>query len=197
MRALLCGLPAAGLLVAAFLVTATTANSAYVDGPPPAHTGGFGEPTCHACHFDGPIDDPVGGLALEDVPPAYEPGRRYAIRVVLTHPEMGRAGFEMAARFAEGADAGAPAGDLGAPDARVEVTRVEASGVPYAHHTEAGSALTSDNGAAEWTVEWTAPETADARVVFHAAANAANDDISEFGDHIYTAEAISQPATGS
>lgn len=188
---LLCGLAAASLFVAT-----TVSPAAYIDGPPPAHTGGFGEPTCHACHFDGPVDDPAGGLALEDVPVAYEPGRGYLIRVVLTRPEMARGGFEMAARFAEGERAGAAAGSLRGVDARVEVTRVDSSGVAYAHHTEAGSAL-ANPGTAEWTVEWTAPDAVAGPVIFHVAANAANDDLSAFGDHIYTASAVSRPAIGT
>jgi hypothetical protein len=39
-----------------------------------------------------------------------------------------------------------------------------------------------------WAVEWTAPAQALADVAIHVAANAANDDNSEFGDHIFTAE---------
>ncbi len=73
-----------------------------------------------------------------------------------------------------------------------------ADGVTYAQHTEAGSAPTAP-GTVSWTVEWRSPAagTHAARavpVVFHAAANAANDDASEFGDFIYTASATTRPA---
>ena len=68
----------------------------------------------------------------------------------------------------------------------------------YAQHTEAGTVLTRP-GTASWTVEWRAPATTApgggaTAVVFHAAANAANDDASEFGDFIYTASATTRPA---
>ena len=67
-------------------------------------------------------------------------------------------------------------------------------GVTYAQHTEPGNALTGPETAA-WTVEWRAPSRPDAAaVVFHAAANAANDDASEFGDFIYTASVTARPA---
>jgi hypothetical protein len=32
--------------------------SAYQDGPPPGNTGGFGESSCHECHFDHPLNWP-------------------------------------------------------------------------------------------------------------------------------------------
>ena len=68
-----------------------------------------------------------------------------------------------------------------------------ADGVTYAQHTEAGTALTRP-GTATWTVEWRPPAAGATSVVFHAAANAANDDASEFGDFIYTALATTRPA---
>ena len=82
-------------------------------------------------------------------------------------------------------------------DERVQAVTA-ADGVTYAQHTEAGSALTRP-GTASWTVEWRPPATAApaggaTAVVFHAAANAANDDASEFGDFIYIASATTRPA---
>jgi hypothetical protein len=44
----------------------------------------------------------------------------------------------------------------------------------------------------DWTVEWEAPPAGGA-VIFHAAANAANDDSSPLGDFIYTVEARATP----
>jgi hypothetical protein len=45
---------------------------------------------------------------------------------------------------------------------------------------------------ARWTVLWTAPESG-GEVRFNGAANAANQDDSQFGDYIYTAVEISGP----
>jgi hypothetical protein len=56
--------------------------------------------------------------------------------------------------------------------------------IQYAQHTEAGSRLETA-GHARWTIEWTAPAGDGGTAVFHVVANAANDDDSEFGDHIY------------
>ncbi len=49
-------------------------------------------------------------------------------------------------------------------------------------------------GATSWTVEWRPPAVDATPVTFHAAANAANDDASEFGDFIYTASATTRHA---
>ncbi len=42
------------------------------------------------------------------------------------------------------------------------------------------------NAAAHWRIRWTAPAHPRGAVVFHLAANAANDDESPLGDFIYT-----------
>jgi hypothetical protein len=167
------------------LVSATAGAAAYVDGPPPVHTGGFDEPTCHACHFENAIDEDGGALRI-DVPAVYEPGRRYTLRLELRHPELKRGGFELATRFAAGPERGRQAGTL---DVAAEVGRVTLhDDVAYAHHVRAGTKPAA-TGVASWTITWTAPTHPTADVAVHVAANAANDDNSEFGDHIYTAHA--------
>ncbi len=167
----------------------------YPERPPPAHTGGFGEPTCRRCHFDQELDAPGGALTLGGVPEAYAPGARYRLRVALARPAMQRGGFQLAARFAEGEQAGRQAGTLRPVDDRVEVVLDDSSAVAYAHHTGAGTLLEAPE-AARWTVEWTAPEAASGRVVFHVAANAANDDDSELGDYIYAQAGFSRARAG-
>ncbi len=178
---------------AALVVAAPALAFVYADRPPPAHTGGFNEPSCHSCHFDHPLDAPGGELVLEGVPEAYASGERYRITVSMAHPGMGRGGFQLSARFVEGARAGQQAGSLLALGERVEVT--PDGGVQYAHHTRAGSVLSAPNSA-RWTLEWTAPESADGPVVFHLSANAANGDESEFGDFIYTTSAQARTEGG-
>lgn len=144
------------------------------------------------------MQDPRGSLELLGVPATFDPPATYRISVSLEHSGMGRAGFQLTARVAEG-DGGGPAGALRAPsgDERVQ-TVTAADGVTYAQHAEAGTALARP-GTASWTVAWrplgtTAPAGGAAAVVFHAAANAANDDASEFGDFIYIASATTRPA---
>lgn len=184
-----------GLLILCFLglalvrAPAPEATVPYLDDPPPAHTGGFDEPTCHQCHFGESLNASGGSLELEGVPETYTPGERYRIVVRLEKDNMQRAGFQLASRFAEGEAAGEQAGTLEPADsARAMVTA--RGNVQYVHHTADGTAL-SDEGRTKWTVKWTAPDDAEKPVAFHAAANAANDDASEFGDFVYTSEAQS------
>ncbi|HUF79249.1 MAG TPA: hypothetical protein VMR44_10065, partial [Thermoanaerobaculia bacterium] len=48
-------------------------------------------------------------------------------------------------------------------------------------------------GQAAWTLRWIAPPEPAGPVLFHATANAANDDDSELGDAIHRAAARSEP----
>lgn len=179
-----------GALLAPLALAAPLAAGAYLDGPPAARTGGFGEPTCRACHFDGPQDDPSVSLSVRGVPERWIPGEAYALEVILAREGLPAGGFQMAARFASGEAAGRQAGGLAPGSDRVAV--VDSAGILYAQHTFGGTRPTGA-GTARWRVEWTAPETPRAPVVFHVAANAANDDASELGDRIATAEARSAP----
>ncbi len=151
----------------------------YADGPPPAHTGGFGEPTCYDCHFDGPEPGQTAALRLDGLPETVVPGTRYPLTVTLVHPGMARAGFQLSARHPGGRQAGV----FLAPDSlRVQLQR-SPTRVVYAAHTRAGNALTAPD-TARWRLLWQAPAT-HAPVVFHLAANAANGDDSAFGDVIF------------
>jgi hypothetical protein len=197
-------LAGAGLLAALALGHSRPA-AANSDGPLAGFTGGFGEPTCHACHFDAPEDPGAGELVLSGVPEAYRPGAEYAVTVTLRDPRLERAGFQLTARFegsgGSGSAAGRQAGRLLAPapragseaPPRVEVVEHREPTVLYARQTRAGSAPVADHEAA-WTVTWIAPEEPAGPVLFHAAANAANHDDSEFGDVIHRASARTRPA---
>lgn len=150
--------------------------------PPPAYTGGFDEPTCSSCHFDVDEPDPAGGVTLAGLPERFTPGARYPITVTVRRPGMGRAGFQLAARFAEGGAAGRQAGTLlpAGPGALVTEHRE----VGYASQTEAGT-TPDPEGRASWQVVWVAPAGAAGAVRFDVAGNAADGDGSQFGDHIY------------
>lgn len=165
----------------------------YADAPPSGHTGGFGEPTCVRCHADSPPHDDAALLTLDGAPETCAPGRSVPLTLRLTRPGMARAGFQMSARFAEGPRAGEQAGALSPPDARVQVVAGRAltsagdsTDVEYAQHTVPGTHLLAPDSA-EWAIRWTTPEAAAGPVALHVAANAANDDDSELGDHITTA----------
>lgn len=182
----------ATLLMAVLLLGALGGGAArFVDGPFPGMTGGFGEPTCHHCHFDSPVNAGAGRLRLIGVPEFYTPGRRYVLTVRLTRPEMAAAGFQIAARFAAGNGAGRPAGSLRPVDERTQIVEDAARGQTYIQQTRRGSEPVAGGGA--WKVAWTAPARAAGVVIFHAAANAANGDQSPLGDFIYTTDARVRP----
>jgi hypothetical protein len=181
---------AAALAAAALFIcpalAASFARPPYPENPPVAHTGGFGEPTCHACHFEAePVAD-ASALSVQGLPHDFVPGARYPLEVRLAVTGMRRAGFQLAIRFAEGEAAGEQAGTLAAAGDRATVTVSPADsrpGVAYAHHTRAGTSLVSPDSAV-WRLEWVAPPHGGA-VLVHVAANAANDDASELGDRIH------------
>ncbi len=169
----------------------TGTGMAHVDGPPPATAGGFGDDTCHTCHFDSDLNDSAGSLILEGIPEDYVPGVEYLIEILLARPEIARGGFEAAARFQGGPNAGRQAGSLESIDERVEVVTAEGRTVQYARQTEAGSLVESD-GTARWSLRWTAPQDSAGPIVLNVAANASNYDDSAFGDFIYTRETLSR-----
>ena len=154
------------------------------DQPPLAHTGGFGEQTCLTCHMDGELNEPGGTLVIEGLPSRYRAGGRYVLTIVLKHPGLRAAGFELSARFATGPDSARQAGTLAADGERAAVSVEPSNRVQYAHHLRPGTHVAAA-GSARWAVTWTAPATGSAPVVFHVAANAANDNDSPMGDYIY------------
>ncbi|MGH7502165.1 MAG: choice-of-anchor V domain-containing protein [Longimicrobiales bacterium] len=175
--------------VARFLFCLTIALSfpfvvAYKAGPPAGHTGGFGEPTCIACHADNELDPPGGSLEVRNFPEHYTPGGSYVFTVHVGGDGMGRAGYQLSVRTAAGERAGENAGTLAATDPRTSVITAPATGVLYAQHVLAGIVpLWKDS--TEWAIRWTAPPAASGTVILHVAANAANYDDSEYGDRIY------------
>ena len=168
---------------------APTARALFTEGPPPAHTGGFGEPTCVQCHFGETENDPAGRVTLRGLPAATSPGERHRITVVVARPAIAGGGFQLSARWADGPRAGAQAGTLRSVDSRARVVPAGVPAIQYAQHTAAGTALPAA-GSARWTVEWIAPGGGGSgSIIFHVAANAANGDDSQFGDFIYTRRA--------
>jgi hypothetical protein len=171
---------AGGVLV----LTAAAGAPAYRDGAPAGHTGGFGEPHCGTCHFS---DAPVhrAGMAAIHAPARYRPGKSYDITVTVRHPDLKAAGFQLSVRFMDGERDGSQAGRLEPVDARTQVS-FGPGDVTYAGHSVVG-ARAAEPGVGRWTLRWTAPDPP-GTVVVHLAANAANDDDSEFGDRIFLAD---------
>ncbi len=150
-------------------------------------TGGFGEESCHSCHFDNPVNDDAGRLELGGVPESYKPGGSYRITVILTRSELEKGGFQLAARHPDSSQAGRFR--LDSP--RLQFTDAEGS-VRYVQHTAEGTDPGEDR-LIRWDFEWTAPKNG-RTVRFHLAANAGNGDESSFGDHIYTLSRTVKPS---
>ena len=176
---------AAGVAAAPASHAAPTAARPHADKAPAARTGGFGEPTCHECHFELPVNQD-GSLTVEGFPGRYEPGRTYEVRVTLASEGTERAGFQAAVRRASGPGEGTQAGRLAPVDPRTMVQ--DTAGVQYVQHAR-GASWTGGAPAASWSFAWTAPDGGP--VVLHAAANSSNGDESPLGDIVYTAEARS------
>ena len=171
----------------------TLAPGPYVSNPPLGHTGGFGEPTCQACHTDSALNHPDATLTTEGLPERYNSEAVYHITVSVTGSGQGRNGFQASIRFADGSQRGLQAGSLSAVDRRVVVVSDTLTAVQYAFHSTIGTEpVAAERG--EWVVEWTAPRSGDA-VVLHVAGNSANGDNSPFGDLIHTLERTSTGPT--
>lgn len=154
------------------------------DAPPPAHTGGFGEPTCQACHIGNELNAPGGDLRVTGVPDGYRPGDSYLITVVLRSTDMSAAGFQAAMRFDGSVRGGDQAGTIRGVDPRTHITVGDPAPVEYIHHLRPGTHPTSPS-IMTWSFEWVAPQEP-LPVVLHIAANSANGDDSPLGDLVYT-----------
>lgn len=158
-------------------------------GPPPAHTGGFGEPTCHACHWDNEPGGGGGRIDIRGFPEIWAAGATYPIDVVLHQRALGRGGFQLTVRHADGPREGRDAGTVLVREGVASLISSEA-GVTYAQHIEAGTVpLWTDSTL--WRVAWIAPREGDV-IVLNIAVNAANDDDSPFGDFVHSATASSR-----
>jgi hypothetical protein len=162
--------------------------SAYAEGAPGGFTGGFGEQSCDGCHFDSPMNAKPGSLTIGGVPERFTAGERYTLTVTLSRPSMAIAGFQLAARFENGA---AQAGTLAPAAGEEKRIKIETqSNIQYANQRVDGSAPT-EAGTTKWSLMWTAPTTG-GTVLINAAANAADKDGSTRGDFVYTAVATSR-----
>ncbi|MDE2878129.1 choice-of-anchor V domain-containing protein [Candidatus Palauibacter soopunensis] len=161
----------------------------HIDGPPPGHTGGFGEPTCATCHFGAPLNEPGSTLEVLGLHGGYRPGQRHPVTIRFESFDMLSAGFQGSFRFADGDRRGAGAGEIRPLDDRVTVVRGE-NGTEYVQHTGAGA--TPTDGVVDWTFEWRAPD-AETPVVLHLAANSGGGDDSPLDDLVYTLSVTLEP----
>ncbi|MBX3276739.1 MAG: hypothetical protein KF868_01930 [Acidobacteria bacterium] len=180
-----------GIFAAAAASAVLTAKrvEAFSGGPDPGLTGAPGEETCASCHSGG---GPGGMLVISGVPGNYAADQEYDITVTLTQAGRLRFGFQATVIDA----AGRRAGTLVVTDnARTQlvVGAIGGNQRTYIEHTLTGTAPVAA-GQGSWNFRWRAPATSTGTVTFYVAGNAANGDLTNFGDTIYTINAASQPA---
>jgi hypothetical protein len=155
----------------------------YPDHIPGAYTGGFGEQTCHSCHFDFQVNDPRGSLTVEGPDSLYTPSTPYEFTLTLQSERLLIGGFQLTARFEDGSQAGQFTWD----GDDLTFTPATVDSIQYLQHEGMGANLTSD-GTISWSFTWIAPDEKSSPVIFNIAANAGNHDLSAFGDWIYVRE---------
>jgi uncharacterized protein (TIGR03437 family) len=176
----------------------------YEFGPPDAHTGGFGEPTCTECHI-GTLNNPsFGGRVTISVSSgstpvtSYTSGATYTVTVTDFDAAQRRWGFELSARKQDATQAGTL--QIGS-DGFTQIANTATLGflinprIQYIEHTLAGTRLgTRDTGSGvSFTFTWTAPDVSAGPVVFNAAGNCENGDNTSNGDHVYSTSLTLQP----
>ena len=160
--------------------------STYPDHIAGPYTGGFGEESCHSCHFDYDLNQPGGELLINGIPDSFESGKEYSIQIAVKRQNVSRAGFQMTSRFEDSTQAGSfilPANLTTTPEIDNEITYVQ-HGV---------NEVEAEGDGKTWKLRWIAPNQTDKKIIFNIAANAANGDASEFGDWIYVEEIITEP----
>lgn len=167
---------------------------AYSAGPDPRLTGAPGDAAaaCTACHF-GTLNSGPGSVTI--ILPngtSYQAGVTQHIKVRITDPTQRRWGFQLTARLASDL-ANGQAGDFNSSD---NLTQVICDGtalakpcatqqtVQFVEHTLAGT-RNGTSGGVTFEFDWTPPASSE-NVTFYAAANAANGNLNEIGDQIYT-----------
>jgi uncharacterized protein (TIGR03437 family) len=174
---------------------------AYASGPDPRNTGAPGDQTCNqpGCHVGTPLNGGGGNVAITfSNGLTYSPGVKQQWTVTVTDSAARRYGFQATARLASNPSAGqagtfsnlSSATQIMCDDGRV----MGSSGcranfnVEFIEHTRASTANT-------FTFDWTPPSTDVGNVEVYVAANAANGDANNTGDHIYTAHYTLTPAS--
>ena len=164
---------------------------AYILGPDPAANGVFGDTQACAtagCHTGASVNAAGGSVTVSGLPATWVPGQTYPLSVTIARTGQRIFGFQLSA---VSDSANTQAGTLTGGNSRVQiicgdsrsrqVSCTTAGAIQFAQHSNA-QVVTST-----YSVNWTAPASASAGTVrFNVAGNAANGDVSNQGDFVYT-----------
>jgi len=175
----------------------------YQTGPDPRHTGAPGDDplacATSGCHVGTPLNGGGGNVALNfQNGMTYTPGVQQSFSIVITDPVAKAYGFQMTARL-ESNLANGQAGDFTAgtqqlvlcDDASFKGSKGCPASAPVQFIEHSAPFLTNTI-----SVVWTPPASNAGNVHIYVAANAANHDGAETGDHIYTANYTLTPQSG-
>jgi hypothetical protein len=182
-----------GLFIKPAVVTGVLALGtlvwAFSGGPPDGVTGAPSEALCVACHTSFPANSGSGSLTLTTTA-EYSPNDTVLISVDLAHTGQMRWGFEATILDA----ANNPVGSLLVVDPTHTQFSLAGSGRQYVKHTSTGTYLGTLDASPGWTFAWIAPATSAGPVTIWCAGNAANGNLNNQGDYIYTASRVIDPA---
>lgn len=165
--------------------TAKTADKiSYPEHLTGTFTGGFGEENCRSCHFDYDLNPDGGALSVSGLPENISAGETVDIQITLEREQLGAAGFQLSARYEDGSQAGRFSIE---ENDRIMFSEAVPDSLQYVQHSDE-STKPSEVNTNSWTIKWEAPEYSEEVIIFNIAANAANGDMSEFGDFIYVEE---------
>lgn len=138
---------------------------AYPDGAPWGAFSPDGAQSCSTCHFDYEAENDSALISISGLPEVAAPGETYELTLSFAPSGAVVAGFMLSA-----------------------------TGGAF-HHAKKGTEANEQDvrstapvpaqDGASWTMTWTAPSAHKGEIVFYAAVNGANDDMSAFGDRVY------------
>lgn len=173
-------------IATALVLLAASMIWALSTGPENGRTGAPGESNCTVgCHSSFALNSGDGSYSIT-VPTSYIPGDTLDIQLNIADPGQQRWGFEIT--VLDNADQ--PVGELIVTEpTRTQKSTDISTGREYIKHTALGTdAGTADVGPG-WTLKWASPTVPAGDVTFYAAGNAANWDLTNLGDYIYTTSA--------
>jgi uncharacterized protein (TIGR03437 family) len=173
---------------------------AFSTGPLPRRTGAPGDQTCVQCHTGTALNGGGGNLALSaSSGSTYTAGQIITLTLTVTDPTAAVYGFQATARMDSNPSNG-QAGSFGA-GAQQRVICEDNSPRPDAGCPSSGPLQFIEHTAPfttnTITFSWTAPAADAGPVTIYAAANAANGNRNNTGDHIYTTSLKLTPAAST